>query len=86
MQERQAQPEDAKSELPNIVAADLDDEGFLKATIDAIGTVTKTPKKTLDKDTFIKVFKYTGEFAKFKNAEMKRVAQERRCEHFGADP
>ena len=86
VQERQAQPEDAKSELPNIVATDLDDEGFLKATIDAIGTVTKTPKKTLDKDTFIKVFKYTGEFAKFKNAEMKRVAQERRCEHFGADP
>ena len=32
------------------------------------------------------MFKYTGEFAKFKNAEMKRVAQERRCEHFGADP
>ena len=48
--------------------------------------MSKTPHKTLSKDTFIRVFKYTGEFAKFKNAEMKRNAQATRCEHFGGDP
>lgn len=67
VQERQAQPEDNKQDLTNIDTTDLDEEGFLKAAVDAIGTVTKTPNKTLDKDTFIKVFKYTGDFAKFKN-------------------
>jgi len=68
VQERQALPEDSKqAELPAIDTTDLDEEGFLKAACDAIGTVTKTPQKTLDKESFIKVFKYTGEFAKFKN-------------------
>jgi len=68
VQERQALPEDSKqAELPAIDTTDLDEEGFLKAACEAIGTVTKTPQKTLDKESFIKVFKYTGEFAKFKN-------------------
>jgi len=68
VQERQALPEDSKqAELPTIDTTDLDEEGFLKAACEAIGTVTKTPQKTLDKESFIKVFKYTGEFAKFKN-------------------
>ena len=87
MQERQAQPEDNKQpELPNIDTTDLDEEGFLKAACEAIGTITKTPQKTLDKESFIKVFKYTGEFAKFKNTELKKVAQAKRCEHFGGEP
>ena len=75
VQERQATPEDAArpADLPSI-PTDLDEEGFLKAAVENIGTVTKTPQKTLDKDTFIKVFKYTGEFAKFKNKELKQLA------------
>ena len=73
--ERQAQPEDSKTtDMPNIDTTDLDEEGFLKAACEAIGAIVKTPMKTLDKDSFIKVFKYTGEFAKFKNSELKRVA------------
>ena len=32
------------------------------------------PQKILDKESFIKVFKYTGEFAKFKNTELKKTA------------
>ena len=73
--EREATPEDNKAaELTTIDSTGLDEEGFLKAAVEAIGTVTKTPQKTLDKDTFIKVFKYTGEFAKFKNTEMKKTA------------
>ena len=87
VQERQAEPEDNKqAELPTIDTTDMDEEGFLKAACEAIGTVTKTPQKTLDKESFIKVFKYTGEFAKFKNTEIKKVAQAKRCEHFGGEP
>ena len=87
MQERQAAPEDNKqAELPTIDTTGMDEEGFLKAACDAIGEVTKTPQKTLDKESFIKVFKYTGEFAKFKNTEIKKVAQAKRCEHFGGEP
>ena len=83
MQERVAQPEDSKTDLANIEAEGLDEEAFLKAAVEAIGEVKKTPQNTLDQKSFIKVFKYTGDFAKFKNQNMKAVAQERRCEHFG---
>ena len=63
-----------KPEFVDINTDGIDEEGFLKAAVDAIGTVGKAPDKTLDKDTFVKVFKYTGDFAKFKNAELKREA------------
>ena len=73
VEERQGTAEDNKAlEFTEINTEGLDDEGFLKATVDAIGTITKAADKTLDKDTFLKVFKYTGEFAKFKNGEMKK--------------
>ena len=85
--ERQASPEDAKTnDLPDIVTEGIDQEAFLKQAVEHIGTVVKTPNNTLDKDTFIKVFKYTGDFAKFKNADLKREAQERRCKHFNSSP
>lgn len=86
VQERVAQPEDSKTDLANIEAEGLDEEAFLKAAVEAIGEVKKTPQNTLDQKSFIRVFKYTGDFAKFKNQNMKAVAQERRCEHFGQDP
>ncbi len=40
--ERQAQPEDAKSQLESIDVAGLDEEGFLKAACEKIGDVKKT--------------------------------------------
>jgi len=46
----------------------------LEKAIEAIGPIKKTSRKTLEKDTFIKVFKYTGDFAKLKNKEMKKNA------------
>ena len=48
----------------------------------AIGPLKKTAKKTLEKESFIKVFKYMGDFAKLKNRDMKQVAQAKRCEVF----
>ena len=37
------------------------------------------------KDTFIKIFKYAGDYAKLRSKEIKAAAQEQRCCHFGAD-
>ena len=45
----------------------------------------KTKHKTLDKDCFIKVFKYTGDFAKLRSKELKKKAQDERVAHFGKD-
>lgn len=63
-----------KFELATLSAEDLGEEGFIKAAVEAIGEVKKTPQKTLEKETFVKIFKYTGDFAKFKNKEMKKMA------------
>ena len=76
---------DDKVDLPELDANELGEEGFVKAAVEAIGEVKKTPGKTLEKETFIKVFKYTGDFAKFKNKELKKAAQEKRCEFFNGD-
>jgi len=39
----------------------------------------------LVKDTFIKIFKYAGDYAKLKSKEIKAAAQGKRCTHFGVD-
>lgn len=53
--------------------------------IERIGTIVKTPNKTLSKDSFIRIFKYTGDFAKLRSKEVKKLAQEKRIESFGKD-
>lgn len=82
VKERETGPEENKVDLVTIDPTDKDESGFLAATVEAIGDIKKNQGNTLDKESFIKVFKYTGDFAKFKNAEMKKVAQSSRCEHF----
>ena len=52
----------------------IDEEEFVKRAVEAIGEVKKS-NKLLEKDTFVKIFKYTGDFAKFKNQEIKKKAQ-----------
>ena len=83
--EKEATADDKNTAMPEINPDDLGEEGFVKAAVEAIGTVKKTPQKTLEKETFIKVFKYTGDFAKFRNRDLKKAAQEKRCEVFGQD-
>jgi hypothetical protein len=81
-----ATAEDNKIDLPAISTVGISEEEFVEKAIVAIGPLKKTDKKTLDKESFIKVFKYMGDFAKLKNKEMKSIAQAKRCEHFNADP
>jgi len=72
--ERQATAEENKNDLPSIATEGISEEEYLEKAIEAIGPIKKTSRKTLEKDTFIKVFKYTGDFAKLKNKEMKKNA------------
>jgi hypothetical protein len=82
--EKQAQ-EEKKVEFEVIPTEGITEEEFIGRAVEAIGELKKTAKKTLDKDSFIKVFRYTGDFAKMKGRELKKVAQEKRCEHFNKD-
>lgn len=72
-------------DLPSIPTEGITEEEYLEKAAEAIGEIKKTPKKTLDKDTFLKVFKYTGDFAKMKNKQLKVEGQDKRCEFFGKD-
>lgn len=63
----------------------ISEEDFLEKALAAIGPLKKTARKTLEKESFIKVFKYTGDFAKMKNRALKQVAQTKRVEFFNKD-
>jgi hypothetical protein len=72
--------------VENIPLEGITEEEYLKLAVEKIGTVQKTPQKTLTKESFIKIFKYTGDFAKLKSRDAKAKAQESRCKEFGGDP
>lgn len=83
--EKMANNEESKTpELTNI-PLDIPEEEFLKKAKEAIGELKKTARKTLEKDTFIKVFKYMGDFNKMKTRDLKKSAQSKRCESFESD-
>ena len=58
--------EEKKTDMEVIKTDGLSEEEFMEKAIAAIGPLKKTPKKTLTKESFIKVFRYTGDFAKMK--------------------
>ena len=83
--EKMASTEDTKEpELPQI-SLELSEDEFLKKAGEAIGALKKTPRKTLEKESFIKVFKYMGDFNKMKTRELKKKAQDKRCDVFESD-
>jgi len=67
------------------ISQDMSEEEFVEKAVALIGEVKKNDNKTLHKDTFIKIFKYTGDFAKLRSKDLKCKAQEKRTEHFGVD-
>ena len=84
--EKQASPDDIKPLVEHIDLEGITEEEFLNKAVEKIGAVQKTPQKTLTKECFIKIFKYTGDFAKLKSRDAKAKAQENRCKEFGGDP
>ena len=73
------------TKIEEIDITNITEEEFLEKAIEHIGEVKKNENKTLTKDTFIRVFKYTGDFAKLRSKGIKAKAQEERSVHFGKD-
>lgn len=63
----------------------MTEDAFVIKAVELIGDIKKNDNKTLTKDTFIKIFKYTGDFAKLRSKDLKQKAQEKRTVHFGVD-
>jgi hypothetical protein len=86
VEERQASAEDHMTKVEEIdINNGITHEEFVERAVELIGDIKKNDNKTLHKDTFIRVFKYTGDFAKLRSKDIKQKAQEIRCEHFGVD-
>lgn len=75
-----------KDDFVPIPTENITEEEYLEKAMELIGELKKTPRKTLEKDCFIKVFKYTGEFGRMRSKGIKKTLQEKRCEVFEKDP
>jgi hypothetical protein len=82
VEEKNASAEDYMTKIEDIETTGITEEEFVERAVKAIGEVKKNDNKTLTKDTFIRVFKYTGDFAKMRSASLKSQAQLDRCEYF----
>lgn len=83
--EKEGKVEEKKDIMEDLNMATITEEEFLDKAIQKIGDIQKTKNKTLAKDSFIKVFRMTGEFAKLRSKEVKKQGQSKRMEHFGTD-
>jgi hypothetical protein len=81
VEEKNASHEDYMTKVSE-VDPNLKDDEFVNKVAELVGEIKKNENKTLHKDTFIKIFKYTGDFAKLRSAKFKAAAQEERCIHF----
>jgi len=72
VEEKQASAEDHMTKIEEIdISSGITEEEFVEKAIAAIGDVKKNENHTLSKDSFIKVFKYTGDFAKLRSKGIK---------------
>lgn len=87
VEEKNASAEDYMTKVEDIDVANITEEEFVEKVFAAVGEVKKSEanNKVLSKDTFIKIFKYTGDFAKLRSAGLKKSAQEDRCQFFNVD-
>lgn len=86
VEEKEGKAEEKKDLMEGFDVNTMSEDEFLEKAIGKIGELQKTKNKTLTKDTFIKVFKMTGEFAKLRSKEIKKHGQSKRMEFFGVDP
>ena len=59
------------TKIDDIDITNISEEDFVKKVVENIGEIKKNENKTLHKDTFIKIFKYTGDFAKLRSKGIK---------------
>ena len=58
----------------NIDTEGITEEQFIDLAAEKIGEIKKTENKLLEKQCFIKIFKYTGDLAKMRSKEHKKKA------------
>lgn len=73
------------TKVEDIDLTNVTEEEFIEKAVKAIGEIKKNENKTLSKDSFIRIFKYTGDFAKLRSRGMKAKAQEERIAHFDSN-
>ena len=83
--EKQASAADHLTKVEEIDYKDMTEEQFLEKAKELIGELQKDDKKLLKKDSFIKIFKYSGDYSKMRQKGMKQEAQDKRMEHFDVD-
>jgi len=86
VEERQASAEDHMTKIEEINFVGMTEDEFISEVIVKVGDIKKNDNKTLHKDTFIRIFKYTGDFTKLRSKGIKAKAQEDRCKYFGENP
>lgn len=59
------------TKIDEIDISNISEDDFVKKVVENIGEIKKNENKTLHKDTFIKIFKYTGDFAKLRSKGIK---------------
>jgi hypothetical protein len=59
------------TKIEEIDISNITEEEFVNKVVEHIGEIKKNDNKTLHKDTFIKIFKYTGDFAKLRSKGIK---------------
>ena len=85
--EKDASAEDYMTKVEEIDLEGITEEEFVEKACALIGDIKKNENntKSLSKDSFIRIFKYTGDFAKMRSQSLKTDAQITRCEHFNKD-
>lgn len=59
------------TKVVDIDLSNITEEEFVEKAIENIGEIAKNDKKLLMKDTFIKIFKYAGDYAKLRSQDIK---------------
>jgi len=85
VEEKNASAEDYMTKIDNIDSTGLSEEDYINKVALAIGEIKKNDNKTLTKDTFIRIFKYTGDFAKMRSQALKLEAQVERIKWFNTN-
>lgn len=85
VEEKQASAEDHMTKVEEIDLENITEEEFLNKVVEVCGPIKKNDNMTLSKDSFIKIFKYAGDFAKLRSKDIKQAAQIERCKHFEID-
>ena len=71
VEEKDASHEDFMTKVEELDLESMTEDEFVDKVAELVGDIKKNDNKTLTKDSFIKIFKYTGDFAKMRSQKLK---------------